>query len=98
MVKLGFLVRLEVKEGRAEELEARFKHAQSIIEGEAGTTAWFAVRVGPTSYVVFDVFPDEASRQAHFEVGAPGLERLNDLLVEPASIAKTVVVAAKLPG
>ena len=54
MVKVGFLVRLEVKPGKAAELEARLQAALPAIEQEPGTTAWFAVRLGPSSYAVFD--------------------------------------------
>src|SRR5258708_33834475 len=69
MVKVGFLVRLEVKPGKAAELEARLQAALPAIEQEPGTTAWFAVRLGPTSYPGVDGFPDEAGRQAPPEAG-----------------------------
>ncbi len=97
MVKVGLLVRLEVKPGKGAELEARIKRSLPLIESEQGTTAWFAVRLGPTSYAVFDVFPDEAGRQEHLEAGRARLSENADLLAEPPTIVATDVVAAKLP-
>jgi quinol monooxygenase YgiN len=95
--KLGFLVRLEVKPDKVAEYEARLRASLPAIEDEPGTTAWFAVRLGPTSYGVFDVFPDEAARQAHMEAGRIRLGGLADLLAEPPSIVRTEVIVAKLP-
>lgn len=97
MVQVGFLVRLEVKPGKAAELEARLQAALPAIEQEPGTTAWFAVRLGPSSYAVFDVFPDEAGRQAHLEAGRIRLAEGADLLAEPPSIVPTDVIVAMLP-
>jgi quinol monooxygenase YgiN len=97
MVKVGLLVRLEVKPGKAAELEAQLRAVLPAIEQELGTTAWFAVRLGPSSYAVFDVFPDETGRQAHLEAGRIRLEGAADLLEAPPSIVPTDVIAAKLP-
>jgi predicted SnoaL-like aldol condensation-catalyzing enzyme/quinol monooxygenase YgiN len=97
MVTVGFLVRLEAVPDRAEELEARLRAAIPAIEQEEGTTAWFAVRLGPSSYAVFDVFPDEASQQVHFEAGSVRLAQSAELFAQPPSIVATEVIAAKLP-
>lgn len=98
MVNVGLFLRLEVKPGKGPELEALFKRSlPAIIKDEPGTTAWFAVRLGPTSYVVFDVFPDEKGRQEHLEAGRARLSNTADLLAEPPTIIPTDVVAAKLP-
>jgi quinol monooxygenase YgiN len=95
--KLGFLVRLEVKPDKVAEYEARLRASLPAIEDEPGTTAWFVVRLGQTSYAVFDVFPDEAARQAHLEAGRIREESLAGLLAEPPSIVRTEVIVAKLP-
>lgn len=95
--KVGLLVRLEIKPDKVAEYEAQLKASLPAIDDEPGTTAWFAVRLGPTSYAVFDVFPDEAARQAHLEAGRMRLKGLADLLSEPPSMIQTEVVVAKLP-
>jgi quinol monooxygenase YgiN len=97
MVKVGFIVRLEVKPGKATELEARLKAALPAVEQEPGTTAWLAVRLGPTSYAVVDVFPDEAGRQAHLAAGRVRLKEIEGLVAAPPSIVPTDVIVAKLP-
>jgi hypothetical protein len=97
MVSIGFIVRLEANPGKAPELEGRLKASLAAIEQEPGTTAWFALRLGPSSYAVVDVFPDEAARQAHLVAGRTRLHGIADLLAEPPSVAPTEVIAAKLP-
>ena len=97
MVEVGLIVRIELKPGKAAEFEARIKATLPAIEAEPDTTAWFALRLGPTSYAVVDVFPDEAGRQAHLEAGQKRLQRIAELFAEPPSITPTTVIAAKLP-
>ena len=65
MVTTGLLVRLEAQHGQEAELEDFLRSAQGLVAQEPATTAWFAVRFGRLEYGIFDVFPDEAGRQAH---------------------------------
>jgi hypothetical protein len=81
----------------AAELEARIRNSLPLVRDEPGTIAWFAVRLGPSSYAVFDVFPDEAARDTHMEAGRLRLAGNADLFAEPPSITPTEVIAAKLP-
>lgn len=98
MVTLGYLVKLEVNpEWPPSWRQARIRNSLPLVRDEPGTIAWFAVRPGPTSYAVFDVFPDEAARQTHMEAGRPRLAGNADLFAEPPSITPTEVIAAKLP-
>src|SRR3954464_15061545 len=97
MVEVGLIVRLEVKAGASGEFEDALRATLPEIEREPDTTAWFALRLGPTSYAVVDVFPDEAGRQAHLEAGKKRLQRIAELFAEPPSITPTTVIAAKLP-
>src|SRR4029453_19168062 len=64
MVTVGLLVRLEAKPGKEAEA-ARFPEGGlALASEEPDTTAWFAIRLGPSSYGIFDVFPSDAGRQA----------------------------------
>ncbi len=65
MVTLGLLVKMEAKPGKDSEVEELLLSALPIVRREATTTAWFAVRFGRSEYGIFDVFPDEAAREAH---------------------------------
>jgi len=99
MVTVALLVRLEAKSGKEAEVEAFLKSGLAIVEEEPDTTAWFAIRLGPSTFGIFDAFPGEAGRQAHLagRVAAALMAKAPDLLSEPPSIEKVDVLAAKLP-
>ena len=71
-----------------------------MVQEEPGTTAWFGIRLGPTTFGIFDVFPDEAGRQAHLagRVAAALMAKASELFAQPPAIEKPDVLAAKLPG
>lgn len=99
MVKLALFVRLEAKPGAEEAVESFLKSGQAIVEQESATTAWFAIRLGPRTFGIFDVFEDEAGRQAHLsgQVAAALMAKAPHMLSEPPAIEKIDVIAAKLP-
>ena len=100
MVKVALFVRLEAKPGKEDEVQAFLQGGLPIVEDEPATTAWFALRFGPSTFGIFDAFPDESGRQAHLsgQVAAALMAKAPDLLAEPPSIEKVDVLAAKLPG
>jgi quinol monooxygenase YgiN len=99
MVTRGLIVLLEAKPGKELEVAAFLEGALPLVEAEPETTAWFAVRAGATSFAIFDVFPDDAGRQAHLAgaVAAALMERAAELLAGPPVIEQVDVLAAKLP-
>ena len=70
-----------------------------IVEQEPATTAWFGIRLGPSTFGIFDAFPDEQGRQAHLsgKVAAALMAQAPELLARPPEIEKVDVLAAKLP-
>jgi quinol monooxygenase YgiN len=100
MVTVGLLVTLEAKPGKEEEVAEFLASAQPLAEQEPATTAWFAQRLGPSTFGIFDVFPDDSGRQAH--LGGPIAqalgERAGELLSQPPEIRNLDILAAKLPG
>lgn len=100
MVTVALLVTLEAKPGKEADVENFLKGGLSIVQEEPETTAWFAIRMGPSTFGIFDAFPDEAGRQAHLagRVAAALLAQAPDLLAQPPSIQQVAVLAAKLPG
>jgi len=100
MVTTALWVRLEAKQGKETEVEKFLKGGLSIVQAEPGTTAWFAIRLGPSTYGIFDAFPDESGRQAHLtgRVAAALKERAAELFSQPPTIEKLDVLASKLPG
>jgi len=55
--------------------------------------------MGPSTYGIFDAFPDEAGRSAHLsgKVAAALMEQADELLARPPSIEQVDLLAAKLP-
>jgi quinol monooxygenase YgiN len=99
MVKSALLVILDAKPGKEAEVEAFLRSGQPIVQNEPGTVAWFAVRMGPSTFGIFDAFPDEAGRQAHLSglLAAALRERTPELFASPPRIEALDVLAAKLP-
>jgi quinol monooxygenase YgiN len=100
MTKLGLYVALEAKSGKEAELAAFLIGALPLVEAEPATTAWFALRMGPSSFGIFDAFANEAGREAHLagEVAKALMAKVPELLAKPPSINKIDVLADKLPG
>ena len=65
MVHVALLARLEAKPGKAADVAALLKSALPLAIAEPATTVWFALQLGPTTFVIFDAFPDEDGRKAH---------------------------------
>ena len=100
MVSVALFVRLEAKPGKEKEVEDFLRGGLPIVQEEPATTAWFGLRLGPTTFGIFDAFPDEAGRQAHLagRVAAALMARASELFAQPPVIEKLDVLAAKLPG
>ena len=100
MVNVGLFVRLEAKPGKEAEVESFRRGGLSLVQDEPATTAWFGIRMGPSTFGIFDAFPNESGRLAHLsgKVAAALMEKASDLFSEPPSIEKVDVLAAKLPG
>jgi quinol monooxygenase YgiN len=97
MVKVALLVRLDAKPGKEAEVEQFLRSGLAIVQEEPATVAWFAIRMGPSTFGIFDAFPDEAGRQAHLagRVAAALMAKAPDLLAKPPNIEKVDVLAAK---
>jgi quinol monooxygenase YgiN len=99
-VTVGLLVRLEAKLGKEDEVAQLLRDGLSLVLEEPATRAWFAIRIAPRTFGIFDAFPDQAGRQAHLagRLAAALLERAAELLAQPPSIEQVDVLAAKLSG
>jgi len=91
---------LEAKPGKEEEVAAFLRQGKPLVEEEPATIAWFGVKLGPSTFAIFDAFPDETGRQAHLsgKVAAALMAKAGNLLAKPPSIEKVDVLASKLPG
>jgi quinol monooxygenase YgiN len=99
-VHVALLVRLEAKPGKEAEVEQFLRSGLPLVQQEPATTAWFGIRLGPSTFGIFDAFPDESGRQAHLtgQVAAALMAKAGELLSQPPSIERVDVLAAKLPS
>ena len=98
MVKVGLFVRLEAKAGREADVDAFLRSGLPLVDAEPATIVWFGLRLGPSTFGIFDAFPDETGRSAHLSgrVAAALGERAAELLAAPPTIERVDVLAAKL--
>jgi quinol monooxygenase YgiN len=91
--------RLEAKPEKVDEVEAFLESALPMVEDEAFTTTWFALRLSETTFGIFDTFPDEEGQQAHLdgEIAEQLMSRADELFVEDPQIDEIEVLAAKHP-
>jgi quinol monooxygenase YgiN len=98
MSNKGLLVRLEAKSGKEAELEEFLRSALPLVQQEPATTAWFAIRFSQSEFGIFDVFPDDAGRDAHLNgaVAKALMANASTLLAKPPNIEKIDVLADNL--
>jgi quinol monooxygenase YgiN len=98
MVKVALWVRLEAKPGKETDVESFLTNGLSIVQDEPATTTWYALKLGPSTFGIFDTFPDDAGRQAHLTGRVAALLKAEsaNLFAKPPSIEKVDVIAAKL--
>ncbi|GAB3552230.1 hypothetical protein GCM10027404_22470 [Arthrobacter tumbae] len=98
-VSAALLVRVQARPGKEDEVEQFLRDGLAIVNDEPGTVAWFAVRFGPSSFGIFDAFPDDAARQAHLggRLGTALMARAEELFTEAPDVEPVDVIAHKLP-
>ena len=98
MLSLGLFVRLEATPGKEKEVAAFLKQGLELANQEITTPLWFALRLGPTTFAVFDSFHDESGRQNHLNgpIAKALMAQAPNLLAAPLSIERTEVLGAKI--
>lgn len=100
MVNVGIWVRLEARPGKEKALQDLLTGAVALANEEPQTVVWFAAKLGPSTFAVFDAFADEAGRQAHLNgrIAAALMAKADELLASPPNLEMTQILAAKLGG
>ena len=100
MVSVGLLVKFQAKPGKEDDVVAFLEGGLPAVMEEPDTTAWFAFKIGPSEYAIFDAFPDDSGRQAHLngKVAAAVMARAEELFSVAPDIQPVDVLAAKMPG
>lgn len=97
MDRFALLVLLEAKPGKENELENFLKSAQPLAQREPGTTNWYAVKIGPSRFGIFDTFRDESGRNAHLngEIAKALFAKAAELLATSPQVEQLEILAAK---
>lgn len=65
MEKLALLIRLGAKPRKEDEVADFIKGALPLAQGEEQTINWYALKLGPSTFGIFDTFETEDGRKAH---------------------------------
>jgi quinol monooxygenase YgiN len=100
MDKFALWATLHAKPGKEAEVEEFLKSAQPLAVQEAATTTWFALKIGPSIYGIFDTFRDEEGRDAHLtgEIAKALFARAEELFAKTPQVEKPIILASKIPG
>jgi quinol monooxygenase YgiN len=98
MLTVSLFVRLEAKPGKEEQVAAFLKQGLELANREATTPLWFALRLGPATFAVFDAFRDESGRDAHLNgpIAEALMAQAATLLASPPVIERADVIGAKV--
>ena len=97
MNKVGILATLQARTGKEADVEQFLSSAAPLVAAEVGTTAWFAFRIGPATFGIFDTFKDEEGRNAHVngEVAKALFARAEELFVTHPQVQIADILAEK---
>ena len=98
MPTVALFVRLEAKSGKEDEVAAFLKQGLQLANQETTTPLWFALRMAPSTFAIFDAFRDETGRQNHLNgpIAKALMAQAPNLLATPPVIEKVEVLGAKL--
>jgi len=98
MVKLALFARLEAKAGKEAEVAALLETGLQLAKEEGTTPLWFALRLGPSTFGIFDAFADEKGRQSHLQgpIAKALMDNAPRLLSSPPTIEAIDILGAKL--
>ena len=97
MEKFAFLARVEAKPGKEADVEQFLAGALALAQEEEQTISWYALKIGPSTFGIFDTFEGEEGREAHLngKIATALMEHASELLSAPPTIEKVGILAAK---
>ena len=97
MIRSALFVRLEAKPGKEQAVADFLTAGLEMTNREATTPIWFALKLSPTTFGVFDAFASEDDRQAHLagDMANSLMARVEEMLASPPSVEPIDVLAMK---
>jgi quinol monooxygenase YgiN len=100
MAKYAIWAVLESKPGKEKEVEEFLKQARSLAEAEPATVTWYAAKLGPSTFAIFDTFHTEEGRKAHLngQIAKALFAKAKELFAKEPEISQLNLLAAKGPS
>jgi quinol monooxygenase YgiN len=100
MDQFALLAILQAKPGKEKEVEDFLKSAQPLALQEPGTTTWYALKLGPSKFGIFDTFANEEGRNAHLTgaIAKALFAKAEELFSAPPEIEQPTILASKAPS
>ncbi|CAJ0822213.1 putative quinol monooxygenase [Ralstonia flaminis] len=100
MIKYALFARLTAKPGKEQALADFLQAGLEMANQEATTPIWFALRIAPNVFGIFDAFTSEQNRQAHLDgpIAKALMANAAELLASPPEIAPIEVLGMKNTG
>ena len=97
MIKYGLFVRLQAKPGKEKAVADFLAAGLGLTNQEATTPIWFAFKLSPTTFGVFDAFTNEEHRQSHLagNMAKSLMARVDELLASPPSVEPLDILHVK---
>jgi quinol monooxygenase YgiN len=92
MINCGLFVRLEAKPGKEQAV------ADFLVAGlEPATPTWFALKLSPTTFGIFDAFASVKDRRAHLAANMPEalMSQVDEMLASPPSVEPLDILGMK---
>ena len=90
----------EVLPGKERQAENFFAETGRTVAAEAGTTSFYATKIGPGRYGMFQTYADEAALESH-QAGAAGKDAVTRavgaIFAAAPEMTRSVVVHSKTP-
>ena len=96
MEAIGLFVTLEARPGKEADAEVFLTSAQPLALNEKATLKWYAIKIGPGKFGIFDTFANEAGRNAHLtgEIAKALGARANELFATPPRVEKVEILTS----
>lgn len=100
MLQFALFARLEAKPGKEKDVAAFLAQGLQLANQEQTTPVWFALKLGPSTFGIFDAFADEAGREAHLAgpIAQALMAKAAELLAAAPAIERADVLGAKITG
>ncbi len=97
MEKFALLARVEAKPGKENDVLNFLKSALPLAEAEPDTVRWYALKIGPSTFGIFDTFETEDGRKAHLsgKIAEALMANAKELLAKDPIIEEVELLAIK---